>query len=96
MSVDIEDTKLNPILFCSNECLDSFLFEIQKKDHDLNYEDPKEVKKFARNLMDQVERMQKEIKVLSNIRTGYFEILKGDKLKTENYKRKWSFRNKQK
>ena len=94
--MNIEHTKSNPILFCSNECLSSFLSEIENKDHDLNYEDPKEVKRFARNLMSQIGQMQKEIKMLKNIRTAYFEILKGDKLKAEDYKRKWSFINKEK
>ena len=70
--------------------------EIEEKDHDLNYEDPKEVKRFARNLTRQIGQMQKEIKMLKNIRTAYFEILKGDKLITEDYNRKWSFINEQK
>lgn len=94
LSVDIEDTKSNPILFCSNECLGSFLFEIENENQDLDYENPEEVKRFARTLMSQIGQMQEEIKVLKNVRTAYFGILKGDKLKEEDYRREWLFNNK--
>ena len=95
LRVFIDDTQSIPILFCSNECLNSFLLESAKKNQDLNSENPNEVKEFVNNLMNQVDVIQHDIKRLGNLRLSYFDIFTGDKLKNEYYKRKWSFRHKQ-
>ena len=95
LRVLIDDTEPTPILFCSNECLNSFLLESEKKAQELNSEDPNEVKEFVNNLMNQVDIIQQDFKRLGNLRMSYFDIFTGGKLKSENYKRKWSFRRKQ-
>jgi hypothetical protein len=94
LKVLTDDTEPIPILFCSIECLNSFLLESEKKSQDLNSEDPTEVKEFVNNLMNQVDIIQQDFKRLGNLRTSYFDIFTGGKLKSENYKRKWSFRRK--
>lgn len=95
LRVLVDDTQSKPILFCSNQCLNSFLLESEKKTQDFNSEDPNEVKKFVNNLMNQVDIIQQDFKRLGNLRMSYFDIFAGGKLKDENYKRKWSFRHKQ-
>jgi len=91
----VDGTESIPILFCSNECLNSFLLQSEKNNPDLNSEDPNEVKEFVNNLMNQVDIIQQDFKRLRNLRMSYFDIFTGGKLKDENYKRKWSFRRKQ-
>lgn len=91
----IDDTEPKPILFCSNECLNSFLSQSEKKAQDLNCEDPNEVKEFVNNLMNQVDIIQRDFKRLGKLRMSYFDIFAGGKLKSEDYKRKWSFKHKQ-
>jgi hypothetical protein len=95
LGVYTDDSQSTPILFCSNECFNSFLLEIRKLDHELGSEDPKEVKEFVKDLMNQVDVLQKDIRRLGNIRRSYFDIFNEDKLKKEDYKRKWSFMDKE-
>jgi hypothetical protein len=80
-----------PILFCSQTCLTSYLFQSEKLDPTFNYEDPKEVKELVQNLITQTNQMQIELKNLRRIRKTYFGLFKDNNLKNEVYEREWSF-----
>ena len=80
-----------PILFCSQVCLNSYLSENQILNPNLNYEDPKEVRMVVKNLLTQTKRLQNEIEDLRKVRKTYFGLFKDYVLKDEVYKRKWTF-----
>ncbi len=80
-----------PLLFCSQSCLNSYRFQSEKLDANFNYEDPKEVRELVQNLIVQTKQMQNELQNLRRIRKTYFGIFKDLSLKKEAYKRKWSF-----
>ncbi|MGB5091239.1 MAG: hypothetical protein WBN72_09880 [Nitrososphaeraceae archaeon] len=79
-----------PLLFCSQSCLNSYRFQSEKLDANFNYEDPKEVRELVQNLIVQTKQMQNELQNLRRIRKTYFGIFKDLSLKKEAYKRKWS------
>lgn len=80
-----------PILFCSQTCLNSYLFQSEKLDPNFIYEDPKEVRELVQNLIAQTNQMQIELQNLRKIRKTYFELFSNNILKKEVYKRNWSF-----
>ena len=76
-----------PILFCSQTCLNSYLFQSEKLDPNFIYEDPKEVRELVQNLIAQTKQMQKELQDLRRIKKTYSGIFKDLSLKNEAYKR---------
>jgi hypothetical protein len=87
------DNRPEPILFCSQTCINSYLFQSEKLDPNFNYEDPKEVRKLVENLLGQTKQIQNELQSLRKIRKTYFGLFKDYELKNEVYKRKWSFKD---
>jgi len=87
--------EFKPILFCDEECLDSYFSqnEILNSNSDYDDKDPKEVRKLVKNLITETKRLQNEVQSLTRIRKTYFQLFKDYNLKPEVYKRKWSFQN---
>ena len=80
-----------PILFCSQTCLNTYVFQSEKLDSNFNYQDPKEVRELVQNLLGQTKQIQNELQSLRKIRKTYFGLFKDFNLKNEVYKRKWKF-----
>jgi hypothetical protein len=80
-----------PILFCSQTCLNSYLFQNDQLHPNFNYEDPSEVRKLVQSLINETKQIQNELQNLKRIRKTYFGIFKELNLKDEIYKRDWSF-----
>jgi hypothetical protein len=80
-----------PILFCTQTCQNTYLFQSEKLDPNFICDDPKEVRELVQNLIVQTKQMQKELQDLRRIKKTYSGIFKDLSLKKEAYKRKWSF-----
>jgi hypothetical protein len=91
LRIELKDIQSYPILFCSEQCLNSLLSENDKSSNDFNYEDPKEVRQVVQNLLSETKQIQNELKNLRRIRKAYFGIFKDYDLKDEVYTREWSF-----
>ena len=94
LHVVVNDSKSIPIIFCGEECINSFLnSEFSRKQ--THYEDPKEINKLVQNVIDYTKQIQDELDKFKKIRSTYFELFKGDELKNplkgEYYTREWSF-----
>ena len=92
-------TQTKPVLFCSQNCLNSYLLQHETLDHnshyeDSHYEDPQEVRKLVQNLLSQTKLIQNELGSLRKIRKTYFGLFTDHALKDEVYRRKWSFNDK--
>jgi hypothetical protein len=85
------NNEYKPILFCSQKCLNSYLFQNEELNANLNYEDPNQVRELVQNLLSQTKEIQNELKNLKRIRKTYFGLFKNHDLKRETYERKWSF-----
>src|SRR4030095_5785738 len=88
------DNEQKPLLFCSQTCLNSYLSQSEKIDVNFDYDDPRQVRKLVQNLLGQTKQIQNELQSLKKIRKTYFGLFKGYDLKSEDYKRKWSFEDK--
>jgi hypothetical protein len=95
LSVNVNDLRSAPVVFCGKKCVNSFLdFEINRKK--TNYEDPVEINKLVQNVISYTQQIQSELDKFKKIRSAYFELFKGRELKNETYLRKWSFNDKDK
>lgn len=93
LRIELNDTQSSPILFCSEQCLNTLLIENERSNtsNDFNYEDPKEIRQVVQNLLSETKQIQDELKKLRRIRKTYFGLFKDYQLKDEVYNRKWSF-----
>jgi hypothetical protein len=82
-----------PILFCSQTCLNSYLFQNDQLHRNFNYEDPGEVRKLVQSLINETKQIQIELQNLKRIRKTYFGLFKDKELdlNDEIYNRDWSF-----
>ena len=92
----VDANSFKPILFCTEKCLNSYFVQDQKFDTNFNYQDPKEAKRLIQNLVDQTKQSQNELRSPKIIRKTYFGMFRNLNLKDEDYKRKWSFEDKNK
>jgi tRNA-dihydrouridine synthase len=92
IGVELTD-EFEAVLFCDEECLDSYFSQKEVLNVNSDYEDenPNGVRKLVENLINETKRLQNEVQNLRRIRKTYFELFKGYNLKPEVYKRKWSF-----
>jgi hypothetical protein len=96
LRVQTKNIESKPILFCSDRCFASVVPQNEILDHTITYEDPQEIRDLVKNLLSQTKQLQNEVVNLRKIRQSYFSIFKENKLRKENYKRKWSFDEEQK
>ena len=91
LKVLVNSIDSQPILFCSQGCLNTFDNKNQRLNQEFNFEDPNEVKKLVQYVISHTKDIQNELKYLKKIRKTYFGLFRDYELKDEVYKRKWSF-----
>ena len=95
LSVGVHDLSSVPIVFCGQECVNSFLdSEIIRMES--RQENPTEIGKLLQNVISYTQQIQNELDNFKKIRATYFELFKGRELKSETYLRKWRFESEDK
>jgi hypothetical protein len=88
--LDIEiNNDFNPIVFCSEQCLNKF--EIAKFNYDLDKQDQSDLRNVVKQLVGQTRQLQDELNNLKKVRKTYFGLFTESKLKPEKYKRDWEY-----
>jgi hypothetical protein len=95
LSVALNDLSSAPIVFCGQECVNSFL-ESEIIRMESRQENPTEIGKLVQNVIGYTQQIQNELDNFKKIRATYFELFKGRELKSETYLRKWKFESEDK